>query len=190
MSDRAHVFPCTAAVCNSSPAWWLWGTPQMFRCFSLENKQNRLFSSGQRDCPNKSWGLFGPLTSTDEVTMCSILLGLRVVLNLVLDAVCFYVCTCYVRRIPLIVLECRGGALWIMNWRKTCSEHSPVLPASPMIYTLAFSRSILAPRGLAGPQVKTWVRQKWNERRAKHKGKRLVWFLFACCAPNVCLTVS
>lgn len=104
--------------------------------------------------------------------------------------VCFYVCTCYVRRIPLIVLECRGGALWIMNWRKTCSEHSPVLPASPMIYTLAFSRSILAPRGLAGPQVKTWVRQKWNERRAKHKEKRLVWFLFACCAPNVCLTVS
>lgn len=65
----------------------------MFRCFSLENKQNRLFSSGQRDCPNKSWGLFGPLTSTDEVTMCSILLGLRVVLNLVLDAVwCVFMC--------------------------------------------------------------------------------------------------
>lgn len=41
VSEDARVFPCAAAVCNSSPARSLRGTPQMFRCFCLENKQNR-----------------------------------------------------------------------------------------------------------------------------------------------------
>lgn len=134
---------------------------QMF-LFGKQTKQ-RLFFSGHRACQNKSRGPFGPLASTDKDTMCSTLLGLHVVLNLVSNAVCF-MCV-HVCRLPVMVFECRGGALWIMNWRKTCSEHSPVLAPSPMIYTLHLTGSILAPRGLAGPQVKASVRQVWNERR-------------------------
>lgn len=154
MPNGAYVFPCTAAVCNSSPAWWLWGTPQMFRCFSLENKQNRdCFFQGRGTVKTRAGAPFGPLASTDEVTMCSILLCLRVVLNLVLDAVCF-MCV-RVCLLPVIVLECRGGSLWMMKRRKTCSEHSPILPPSPMIYTLPLTGSILAPQGLAGPKVRT-----------------------------------
>lgn len=157
---------------------------QMFLLWK-QTKQ-RLFFSGQRDCQNKSWGPFGPLASTNEVTMCSILLCLRVVLNLVLDAVCF-MCV-RVCLLPVIVLECRGGSLWMMNWRKTCSEHSPILPPSPMIYTLPLTGSILAPQGIAGPKGKTSVRQEWNERRAKHEKKVSVIAFCMLCAR--CLSYS
>lgn len=156
---------------------------QMF-LFGKQTKQ-RLFFSGQRDCQNKSWGPFGPLASPDEVTICSIPLGLRVVLNLVSNALCFMcVCVC---RLPVIVLECRCGALWMMNWRKSW-EHSPI-PANLHLWFIScpsLGRSWL-PRALQGPR---W-RPQWdrNEMKREQNMKKtdffFLWLLFAWCVPDV-----
>lgn len=154
---------------------------QMF-LFGKQTKQ-RLFFSGQRDCQNKSWGPFGPLASTDEVTICSIPLGLRVVLNLVSNAVCFMcVCVC---RLPVIVLECRCGALWMMNWRKS-SEHSPILLT--FTYDLYPAPHWVDP-GSPGPyrapgEDLNETGMKWKESKTWKNGFFFLWLLFAWCVPD------
>lgn len=61
----------------------------MFRCFSSENKQNRDFFFGAEGLSKQELGpLWTPLDPQTRLR-CVPSLGLRVVLNLVLDAVCF-----------------------------------------------------------------------------------------------------
>lgn len=187
MSGGADVFSCTAAVCNSSPAWWLWGTPQMFRCFSLENKQNReCFFQGRGTVKTRAGAPLDP--SHPQTRLRSVLSHLVYVLySMWFQRRCVF-CVC---RLPVIVLECRCGALWMMNWRKS-SEHSPIL--------LTFTCDLYpAPHwvdpGSPGPcrapgEDLGETGMKWKESKTWRGKSRLLWLLFACCVPDVCLTVS
>lgn len=196
MSDGVHVFPCTAAVCNFSPARSFRGTPQMFRCFSSENKQNRgCFIQGRGSVKIRAGA---PLDLSYPQTMLQSVLSYRLAYMLCLTcSVCRVLLFCV--RVCWILVLFWSVDVGLCGWWPLTSERFKTLKAdrrtkeklagstgqSCQLHLLHLWFTACSSQGRSWlpkvSQVKTSGRQEWRRGEENKKKGQLDGFLHNAC---------